>query len=314
MNTAGPSADPSADPSAVPSAGPSAAPSPSTPPAAPARAAGRSRLRAVDQTLAVAQAELRKGALSLRALPVFGLAALPILTSLALDLVAVLGAARGRPAVIGSQLQHYADAFGSFVLPICIFFGCTAIFMNLFRGELLDRCLHYYFLTPIRREKVLLGKYLAGVLSASALFGGATAVSYLLVYAPFGADRTIAALQAAGLGQLAAYLGLTWLAVLGYGAVFLLAGLLVRNPVIPGVLLFGWESINFLLPPVLKGISVIHYLKSLAPIPVSDGPFALPAEPAPVPVAVAGVLMLAAAALAVAAWQVRRMEVRYGAD
>ena len=45
---------------------------------------------------------------------------------------------------------------------VVIFFGCLGIFMNLFRGEVLDRSLHYYFLAPVRREVLVIGKYLAG--------------------------------------------------------------------------------------------------------------------------------------------------------
>jgi hypothetical protein len=52
---------------------------------------------------------------------------------------------------------------------------------------------------------------------------------------------------------------------------------------IPAAAILGWEWINFLLPPALKKISVIHYLQSLCPVPVPHGPFALPAEPTPAP-------------------------------
>ena len=38
------------------------------------------------------------------------------------------------------------------------------IFSNLFRGEMLEKTLHYYFLTPMRREMLVAGKYLAGLI------------------------------------------------------------------------------------------------------------------------------------------------------
>ena len=41
------------------------------------------------------------------------------------------------------------------------FFGCLGIFMNLFRGEMLDKTLHFWFLMPVRREVLLAGKYVA---------------------------------------------------------------------------------------------------------------------------------------------------------
>jgi hypothetical protein len=32
----------------------------------------------------------------------------------------------------------------------------------------------------------------------------------------------------------------------------LIVGLFFRNPIIPALMLYGWEWINFLLPPLLK--------------------------------------------------------------
>ena len=75
-----------------------------------------------------------------------------------------------------------------------------------------------------------------------------------------------------GLGHWAAYVGVTVLACLGYGAVFLLIGLLARTPIIPAALILGWETINFLLPPVLKKISVTYDLESLSPVPLPPDP------------------------------------------
>ena len=51
------------------------------------------------------------------------------------------------------------------------------------------------------------------------------------------------------------------------------AGMLIRNPLIPGAVILLWESINGILPSTLRHISVIYYLKSLCPvdIPVSPG-------------------------------------------
>ncbi len=38
----------------------------------------------------------------------------------------------------------FATVFQFFFLRLAIFFGCVGIFMNLFRGELIDKSLHYY--------------------------------------------------------------------------------------------------------------------------------------------------------------------------
>jgi hypothetical protein len=95
---------------------------------------------------------------------------------------------------------------------------------------------------------------------------------------------------------------------------FLIVGLFFRNPIVPALVIYGWEAINFLLPPVLKRISVIYYLHSLSPVPVPEGPFAMVAEPAPAWIAIAGLLLLAAVILVFAGLRIRRMELRYGGE
>ena len=100
----------------------------------------------------------------------------------------------------------------------------------------------------------------------------------------------------------------------GYGAVFLTLALYVRNRMLPAAAILGWEWINFLLPPTLKKVSVIHYLHSLCPLPLKDGPFAMPTEPTPAPIAVGGLLALIAVLLALAMRRARKLEVSYGAE
>ena len=118
----------------------------------------------------------------------------------------------------------------------------------------------------------------------------------------------------AGAGHLFAYLGVTILACLGYGAVFLIVGLFFRNPIIPGLLLYGWEWINFLLPPGLKKISVIHYLQSLVPVHMSEGPFAVLVEPTPAWISVPSLLIFTGVVLFLASLHIRRMEISYAGD
>src|SRR5687768_2164686 len=64
----------------------------------------------------------------------------------------------------------YAVLYHTLILRTVVFFGCAWIFMNLFRGELVDRSLHYYFLSAVRREVLLAGKYLSGLITSIVLF------------------------------------------------------------------------------------------------------------------------------------------------
>src|SRR5262249_45935356 len=71
-----------------------------------------------------------------------------------------------------------AGGFQYFYLRLAVFFGCLGIFMNLFRGEMLDKTLHYWFLAPARREVLLAGKYLAGLIAAALIFTGGAALVF----------------------------------------------------------------------------------------------------------------------------------------
>jgi hypothetical protein len=210
---------------------------------------------------------------------------------------------------------RFSLIYNALILRTVIFFGCAWIFMNLFRGEIVDRSLHYYFLSAVRREVILAGKYLSGLVTSMILFTTLTVVSMLLLFFPhFPSASTRFFLDGAGIGQLFTYAIITMLACVGYGAFFMIVGLFFRNPIIPALLLYGWEWINFLLPPLLKKISVIHYLNSLVPVPLSEGPFAVVAEPTPAWISIPGLLIVTVLVLIAAGSRIRRMEIGYGSD
>jgi hypothetical protein len=133
--------------------------------------------------------------------------------------------------VIGGIIQLYYVRFG-------IFFGCLGIFARLVRGELAERTLHYWFLAPVRREVLIVGKFLAGTLTTVTVFGADVLTSFCLMYIHFDAGQDFV-LNGPGLVHLRAYLLVATLACLGYGAVFLAMSLLFKNPIVPGPALLG---------------------------------------------------------------------------
>jgi ABC-type transport system involved in multi-copper enzyme maturation permease subunit len=213
----------------------------------------------------------------------------------------------------------FATVFQFFYLRLAIFFGCVGIFMNLFRGEMIDKSLHFYLLAPIRREVLLVGKYLAGLAATVVIFTTSTALQLWMLLLPYDAS---AYLHAAGWHHIMAYLGVTALACLGYGSVFLAAGLLVRNPIIPAATVLLWESANLFLPAALKKISVIFYLQSLCPVvapPEKDMNPLLAllissAEATPPAWAITGLVALTLVILVVASLRARKLEINYGTD
>ena len=269
----------------------------------------------VRQTLAIMRLEIKKNFLSRRALLLYLAAGLPLALVAMVALVRPDRNEMNEMNSIGLVGQVYAAIYNGLILRTLVFFGCAWVFMNLFRGEVVDRSLHYYFLAPVRREVLVVGKYLSGLLATILLFGIATAGSmFILYFGVFPVEAGGYFFDGNGTSHLLAYVGVTTLACIGYGAVFLIVGLFFRNPIIPGLVLYGWEWINFLLPPLLKKVSVIHYLTSLVPVPMSEGPFAVLAEPTPAWISVPSLLLFTAVVLFLAGSHIRRMEISYAGD
>ena len=267
------------------------------------------------QIRAIVGLELQKNFLSRRSILIYLIAVLPLLPLLILAVVRP----PGNEFDFNNLGKIYAVFYHGLILRTVIFFGCAWIFMNLFRGELVDRSLHYYFLSAVKREVLVAGKYLSGLITSIVLFTATTVVAMLLLYFPhFSSQSARYFTEGRGLGQVLAYAGITMLACVGYGAFFLVVGLFVRNPIIPALLLYGWEWLNFLLPPLLKKISVIHYLNSLMPIPlnlvVTEGPLAVVAEPTPAYISIPSMLFVTILVLILAAYRTRHMEISYGND
>jgi ABC-type transport system involved in multi-copper enzyme maturation permease subunit len=258
---------------------------------------------------AVVRLELRKSFLGRRALGLYLLALAPPAVFV---LRAMLPRAVADPGNLADATQLMAQLYQGFILRVVVFLGCVAIFGNLIRREVLDRSLHFYFLTPMRRELLVLAKYLTGLLVSLALFGASTLASFLLAYLPYDSRlRWAFLLHGPGLAHLGAYLLVTALACAGYGAAFLTLGFFFRSPAIPALALFGWEAIHFLLPPVLKQLSVIHYLQALCPVPLAEGPFALLSDAPSRWVSICGLLALTAVLVTISTLRIRRMEVVY---
>ncbi len=264
------------------------------------------------QTLAVLRLELGRNFLGRRALLLYMLAGLPLTV---LAAVAVFMRPAGESENFAELSIAYSVIYGGLILRTLLFFGCAWVFMNLFRGEIVDRSLHYYFLAPVRREVLVVGKYLSGLVATVTLFGISTLGSLALLYFGLFPSRSVEYFfNGPGFGQALTYTGITALACVGYGAVFLIVGLFFRNPIIPALLIYGWEWINFLLPPLLKKVSVIHYLHSLAPVPPPEGPFAVLAEPTPAWISVPSLLIFTALALVLAGLHIRRQEISYAGE
>ena len=216
----------------------------------------------------------------------------------------------------------FAGIFQYFYLRLALFFGCLGMFMYLFSGEMSNRTLHYWLLAPAPREVVLAGKFAAGLIASTVIFGGGALLAFTAMAWPHDAVELQAYWSAGGMSHAFWYVTAAVLGCVGYGSVFLAVGLYLRNPIIPAALLLAWEGASGVLPQVLQRISILYYLQSLCPVPApvdDEVPalirlLAVPAAPASRPAAILGLLLLSALVLWIASRAVRRMEISYGAE
>ena len=262
------------------------------------------------QAWAVARHEAGRSAGSRRVLPVLLLLAMP----LTLAGLRALFLPASQRLDLGHSTADFAQMFALFQLRFVVFFACALLFTKLFRGEILERSLHYSLLAPLDRAVLVAGKYLGGVIAAWILLLPATALTFVLFHLPHGAAGMRQLLSATGAAHLAGYLAVVALASCAYGALFLLAGLYFGNPMVPALLFLGWEVATPFLPPALKAASFVHYLASLLPVPPSLGPLAVLARPIDPWLAGIALLVTTAVLLVLAVRRARRLEVEYAAE
>ena len=259
------------------------------------------------QLWAVFSLEFRKTMLSRRILIPLLLALIPIVLMSIYSLVTFPDTLERN---LGGDSALYATIFRAFILRLLVFFACVAVFTRLVRGDLQEQVMHYYLLCPVRRDILLTGKYLAGVAAVAVCFMPSVTAPYLIYFHasdPGSLQQFV--LLGAGKFHLLAYLGIILLACFGYGAVFLLFGMLFKNPIIPSGVVLGLEYINFLLPAVMKKASVIFYLESLCPVPIRESVFSVAADPASWPVSILSLGLLSFAFLAISAWKFKKLQI-----
>ncbi len=229
---------------------------------------------------------------------------------------------RSDPETLPQVILVFATIFRFYFLRLAVFFGCVGIFTNLFRGEMLDKSLHFYLLTPVRREILLAGKYLAGLLATIVIFTASAALQWEAMLWQFDHQTIADYFSNPTAAHLLPYLGVTALACAAYGSVFFCAGILFRNPIVPAAVVLLWESANLFLPASLQKLGVIYYLQSLCPLaaaPDSNMPVPLTrlisATPsASASVALTSLVLFTLAVLVFSGIRSRKLEINYSTD
>jgi len=220
-------------------------------------------------------------------------------------------------------LLIFASVFQLYFLRLAIFFGCAGIFTNLFRGEMIDKSLHFYLLAPVPRPVLVAGKFIAGLSATALIFAASTALQFLALLRGFDSTSVQEYLHAGnGWHHLWAYIGVTVLACTAYGALFLAVGLIAKNPAVPAALLLLWENVNTFIPGSLKMASVVFYLQSLCPveappdrtIPPMLQALVAPLEKVSTSTGILVVLALTGLVLLYSGLKARELEINYSSD
>ena len=138
-----------------------------------------------------------------------------------------------------------------FIVPaLGVYYGTSLI-----ADEIEEKTITYLFLRPISRGAIVLGKYLAYLVCASAIVLPSAAIVFAI------------AVPVAGMGQLLdtllQELARAALGLAAYGALFTLAGVSFRRPLVGGLIfVFGWEQIALVLPGYLRRLTVAYYLQA----------------------------------------------------
>jgi ABC-2 type transport system permease protein len=145
---------------------------------------------------------------------------------------------------------------------LALFFGSTIV-----NEELDNKTLVYLTTVPVRRRAVLLGKYLAAFLQAALLVGG----GFLLCFLAAALTRLG---EAAAWEELGIFLGTSLLALFCYSTLFTALGAFMKKSILLGLFfVFGWESVVQYFPGVTQKFTIIHWIKSLLPVPPGEGGF-----------------------------------------
>lgn len=178
---------------------------------------------------------------------------LRIVDALDVPALRVNGVRLGGPSIFGLMIWFM---FLRFIVPILGVFYGTALIAD----EVEDRTITYLFTRPIPRAAVLLGKYLAYLVSTVLVVLPSVMLVYFLLV-PIGGGSI-----AATFPTLVRDLGLLALGLAVYGAVFATIGAWLKRPVLVGLFFaLGWENFALALPGYLKRFTVAYYTQGLVP-------------------------------------------------
>jgi ABC-2 type transport system permease protein len=180
------------------------------------------------------------------------------------------------------------------VLPLAALFYATSLVAD----EVEAKTLTYLLTRPLTRASIFAGKFAAYVATTVTLALPAAVVTFFILMTAPSAPPLATALV-----DLPRDLGVMLLTLVAYGALFGLLGVLLKRPVIPGLLFgWGWELLAN-VPGYLPRFTLTAWLRSLVPYrPAEDGLAGLFQQVLPAGQGLAVLVFVSIAFVAAAAW------------
>lgn len=148
--------------------------------------------------------------------------------------------------------------FQFLVLIITLFYGTSICTEDLEAGTWA-----YLVTRPLARTAIVIGKYLSYLVLEAVIVGTGLVVSFFI-------------LNLESLGKISLYvyllkdIGVLWLALMAYTSFFTFLGAAIRRSVFFGLIFsFGWENVIQYFPGSTQRLAIIHYIKSIIPLPYS---------------------------------------------
>lgn len=175
-------------------------------------------------------------------------------------LIAIYYRLSGRQSFIppDQALSHVMVFFLLFLSVLISLFYGTALIAD----EIDNKTIIYLFTRPVKKYWIVFGKFAVYMLGVLLILIPPMILTFLIIAIGGGMSSDFLT----SLGLFGKRLGVTVLALIVYGMIFMFLGTWRKYSVLIGLLFaFGWEKMIILVPGVVRKFSVVHYLISIYP-------------------------------------------------
>jgi len=156
-------------------------------------------------------------------------------------------------------LSIYLFMFTQFYLLLLVLIVCMVYGSMMIKDEIENKTLHLLLTSPLTKFEIIMYKYLAYVVGTFLILLIPIVANYVILSSTLGLHEALL-----NVVVLTNSLFIIFLAVVAYGAIYMLIGNLPRRPVFLGVTYaIFWESFVARIPIFIQYFTINHYLRSV---------------------------------------------------